>query len=72
MTSLPTTRFGPSDAGAALASSPGPLAGTLPYLGILVVVAAFAAVVPRAQMPPTKSAPMSPLETYLFMVFSKR
>jgi hypothetical protein len=37
-----------------------------------VVVAAFAAVVPRAQMPPMKSAPMSPLETYVFMVFSKR
>ncbi|MCU1527514.1 MAG: hypothetical protein JWP75_1277, partial [Frondihabitans sp.] len=33
-----------------------------------VVVAAFAAVAPTAQRPPTKQAPMSPRKTYLFMV----
>ena len=37
----------------------------------VVVGAAWAAVVPRAQMPPTKSAPVSPLETYLFMTSSR-
>jgi hypothetical protein len=34
------------------------------------VVAAFAAVAPTAQRPPTKQAPMSPRKTYLFMVIT--